>query len=179
MRAISIKDSNKVGRERVGLNDQKWDRVAMMMKARLVEATPLQLRSKWNSISDDFKIVRDKSKKSGEGNYFSMSKEEHKDQGMPLKMLKEWYDTIESFLGKKYSNEPLCVFEAFDELENESYGPEKSSVIEPETTRADHVEASSKANSAKKKRKKSDPSTYHSTANTLQAMSNQFCSVEQ
>ncbi|KAL2608016.1 hypothetical protein R1flu_026589 [Riccia fluitans] len=179
MKAISIKDSSKVGRERVGSNDQKWDRVVTMMKARLVEATPSQLRYKWNSILDDFKIVCDKSKKSREGNYFLMSKEERRDQGMPLKLLKEWYDMIESFLGKKHSNEPLCVSKAFDELENESHGPQKSSTTESECTKADHAEVSSKANSGKKKRKKLDPSIDNSAADTLQAMYDQFCSMEQ
>ncbi|KAL3680846.1 hypothetical protein R1sor_023802 [Riccia sorocarpa] len=166
---------------------QKWERVAKYLRARSVDAAPSQIRTKWNSLFSDFKNVRDFGKKSGHGNYFSMSKEERKEfqcppYNLPLSFPKEWFLLIESFQGKKHTQEPLCVSESFDEPSPETgsdgTGVEApSSATEAEDSPAEqHVEARSKSNSGVKKRKKSRADNV--PFDNFQSSTDRLCSVE-
>ncbi|KAL3693596.1 hypothetical protein R1sor_007247 [Riccia sorocarpa] len=163
-RAEHIEDEDKTTWERCESSDAKWVRVARKMKLRLVDGTDEQFKNRWETLNAGYKSINDWMDKSGNGNFFEMSRAERKANRLPLTFNKSWWDLMSSFMAGRPNIRPACVAESFDPLPSSDDDPiideTGSPAADPsnppsETTEKTHSESTSKENSGVRKRKKS------------------------
>ncbi|KAL3684548.1 hypothetical protein R1sor_002570 [Riccia sorocarpa] len=171
-------------------SEYKWEKTASMMRARKVESSSSHYKTKWASLLQEYKAVRDHNHKSGNAQYLSMTVEERRRANtatrstskLPANFNQSWYDVIDSFEGRKHSNEPLCMSKSLDEFASEEdpvseqFSPPIGSEDLPQDVQA---EATSKSNSGVRKRKKPSRNSADATAESVKAMTDRYCSVEE
>ncbi|KAL3680434.1 hypothetical protein R1sor_023390 [Riccia sorocarpa] len=137
--------------------------------------------------------IHDFMDKSGNGNFFEMDREERKENKLPWKFDKESFDLMKC-LGRSPSINPACMAESFDRLssDDEAVGDdedeEDEEAAEDEDTagwdeevptdRENPWEATSKAISGIRKRKKAKLSSTETDTESLSVMSEEVVSVE-
>ncbi|KAL3683043.1 hypothetical protein R1sor_001065 [Riccia sorocarpa] len=149
MRAIAIEREGLVGRERIGSNDAKWERVASMMKARQFWAMtkeekkekklPATFQKGWFELIDSFEGKK---------------------------------HTIEPMCMSESLDEPPSD-------EDPQQEPRSNVAESAEAAREAHTEANSKQNSGIKKRKKAKSTADDSIIQSIVGMTERVCSVEE
>lgn len=76
---------------------QKWSMIAENCTALEVVRNSSQCRRKWESLLNEYKLIRHWEANSGEDSYWSLGFEQRKETGLPKNFDKQLYEAIDNF----------------------------------------------------------------------------------